>query len=139
MRNLQFGALVTPLLVCRWSLADGILLVTLPLVIRVSVALAMLVCDLSRSLCRASASTSAGVCDLSDSSLLDGRGMDTKVSVLTWGLPCNELKAASLYVMGNLGLRVYDALDAAEQVLLGQLDSLSDSVDESPCDGGSQL
>ena len=59
-----------------------------------------------------------------------------KLSVLTWGLPCNWLKAISLYVMGNLGLRVYDVLDAVEQALLGELDSLSDSVDESPCDGG---
>ena len=37
--------------------------------------------------------------------------------------------------MGNLGHRVYDALDTAEQVLQGELDSLSDSMDESHCDG----
>ena len=36
--------------------------------------------------------------------------------------------------MCNLGLRVYEAFDALEQALLGELDSLLDSVDESPCD-----
>ena len=39
-------------------------------------------------------------------------------------------------MMGNLGLRVYDAPDVEKQVLMGELDSLSDSVDKSPCDGG---
>ena len=38
--------------------------------------------------------------------------------------------------MANLGLRVYDALDVVEQALLGELDSLLDSVDKSCCDGG---
>ena len=41
--------------------------------------------------------------------------------------------------MGNIGHKVYDALDTAEQMLLGELDSLLDSVDDSHCDGGSQL
>ena len=41
--------------------------------------------------------------------------------------------------MENLGLMVYDALDVVEQALLGELGSLLDSMDESPCDGGSQL
>ena len=95
-------------------------------------ALVLLVSDSSRLLHGESGLTSAGVSDASDSSLLGGRGMDMKLSVLTWGLLCNVLMAASLYVMGNLGLRVYDALDVAEQELVEELD-------ESPCDGGSQL
>ena len=61
--------------------------------------------------------------------------MDTKLSVLTWGLLCRWLRAVSLKVMGSLGCKVYDALDTAEHVLLGELDSLLDSVDQSHCDG----
>ena len=40
---------------------------------------------------------------------------------------------------GQCWLRVYGALDVVEQVLLGELDSLLDSVDESPCGGLSTL
>ena len=48
--------------------------------------------------------TSAGACAASESSLQDtGSSMDTKLRVLTWGLPCRWLKAVSLYVMGILG------------------------------------
>ena len=39
--------------------------------------------------------------------------------------------------MGSLGLKVYDVLDTGEQALLGELDSLSDSTDESHWDGDS--
>ena len=74
----------------------GILLVTPPPVIRVSLALCLPVDDSSWLLHGESASTSAGVSDASDSSPLDRRGMDMKFSVLTWGLLCNWLKAASL-------------------------------------------
>ena len=43
--------------------------------------------------------------------------METLLSVFTWGLPCSQLKAASLYVMGNLGLRIL--IDVMEVVLWG--------------------
>ena len=64
--------------------------------------------------------------------------MDKLLSILTCCLPCIQLKAVSLYVIGSLGQRVYDPLDATGQVLLGELGSLVDSVDESHSDGGSQ-
>ena len=38
--------------------------------------------------------------------------------------------------MGSLGHNVYNALETVELVLLGELGSLLDSVDESHCDGG---
>ena len=38
--------------------------------------------------------------------------------------------------MGSLGHSVYDAVDAAEHVLSGELGSLSDPVAESHCDAG---
>ena len=38
--------------------------------------------------------------------------MDTMWNVLTWGVSWSRLKAASLYVMGNLGLNTpVDAVD----------------------------
>ena len=50
-----------------------------------------------------------------DSSSLRGRGMDTLWSVLTWGLLWSWVKAASLYLMGNLGLNTWvDAVDVVE-------------------------
>ena len=38
--------------------------------------------------------------------------------------------------MGSLGHKVYNVLDTAEHVLLAEVDSLLDFVDESCCDGG---
>ena len=82
--------------VCRWSLLLSILLVTHPLVIGMGLALGLLVSDLSWLLYGESALTSAGESDASALSSLEGRGMDTKLSVLTWGLPCRWLMAVSL-------------------------------------------
>ena len=51
---------------------------------------------------------------------------------LTWGLPWRELKAASLYVIGNLSLNTWvHAVDVVEQALQGELllDLLSESMD----------
>ena len=46
----------------------------------------------------------ASVVDGVNSSLLDiGRCIDRKLSVLTWGPPLKHPRAASLYVMANLG------------------------------------
>ena len=77
-----FVTLVTPLLVCGWSLAPGSCCDSTP-AHWVSLALNLLVSDLSGLLCGESASTSAGVSNASDSSLLEGRWMDMKLSVLT--------------------------------------------------------
>ena len=53
-----------------------------------------------------------------DFSSLRERGMDTLYSVLVWGLLWSQLKAASLYVMGKLGLIIQvDAVHVVEQVL----------------------
>ena len=41
------------------------------------------------------------------------------LSILTCGLLCSQLKAASLYVMGNLGLRIL--VDIVEQALQGEV------------------
>ena len=63
--------------------------------------LALLVSD-SSCVCEESAMTSTGLSDASvldslDSSFLDtGRGINRKLSVLTWGLPLRHLRAASL-------------------------------------------
>ena len=75
-----------------------------------------------------SALTSAGASasDPVSSSLLEsGSGMDMRLKVLTWGLPCRWLKAVSLHMMGSLGHSVYEEADAAEYVLSGELGSLS--------------
>ena len=53
--------------------------------------------------------------DGDSSSVEGGKGMEMLLSVFTWVLPCSQLKAASLYVMGNLGLRIL--VDLVEQVL----------------------
>ena len=61
----------------------------------VNLALGLLVSDLS-CWCGDSAMTSAGLSNASvtDSSLLDiGRGMDRKLSILTWSLPLRQLRA----------------------------------------------
>ena len=55
--------------------------------------------------------------------------MDTFLSVLTWGLLWRQLKAASLYVMGNLSLNTH--VESVEQLLWGELlqDSWAESLD----------
>ena len=99
--------LVTPLLELWYGMADGILLVTLPLVIGVGLVLGLLVSDSSWLWHGEFAWTSAGVSDAFDSSSLDviGRGMDRLFSILICCLPCSQLKAVSLYMMGSLGWR----------------------------------
>ena len=54
--------------------------------------------------------------------------MDTLGSVLIWGLPCIWLKAALLYVMGNLCFKtLVDVVEAALwRELFLELDSLSE-------------
>ena len=107
----------------------------MPLVTGVSPALGLHVGD-SSYVHGESAMTFAGACDASDSdssSLDTGRGMDRKLRVLTWGLPCRWLEAVSLYVMGSLGCNVYDAVD---KVLSRDLQSLLDSMGESHCERG---
>ena len=54
--------------------------------------------------------------------------MDTLWGVLTWGLLWSWLKAASLYVMGNLGLNTLDAVNVTEQALWGESLLLLDSL-----------
>ena len=77
------------------SLGTGMLM-TPPLVIRMSLALGLPVSDSSWLLGGESALTSGGELDASASSFLEGRGMDTKLSALTWSLPYRQLKAVSL-------------------------------------------
>ena len=62
------------------------------------------------------------------SSLLGGRGMDMLGSVLICSLPCSQLKAATLYVMGNLGLKTL--VDVMEAVLQRELSMELDSLSE---------
>ena len=72
-----------------------------PLVIMASAALGLHISD-SSCVCGEPASTFAGVSDASHfnlSSLDTGRGMDGKLRVPTWDLPCRQCKAVSLYMM----------------------------------------
>ena len=111
--------MVTPPLVIRVSLAVEGLLVTPSLVIRVSLVLGLLVSD-SSCVCGESALTSADASASDPISLLSlesGRGMDRRLKVLTWHIPCRWLKAVLLYVMGSLGHSVYEVVDVAEHVL----------------------
>ena len=43
-------------------------------------------------------------------SLLLGKGMDRLLQMITCGLPCSQLRAASLYVIGSLGQSEYEAV-----------------------------
>ena len=57
--------------------------------------------------------------------------MDMLRSVLTPGLPWSQLKAASLYAMGNLGLNtLVDVVDVVKQVLQGESLLLLDVLSE---------
>ena len=130
--------MVTPCLVVRVSLAVAGLLVTPSLIIGMGLSLGLLVGD-SSCVCGESASTASGASasdHISSSSLESGSGMGRRLKVLTWGLPCRWLKVVSLYVMGNLGFSLYEAVDAAEHVLSRELGSLSDSIDELYCKVG---
>ena len=57
-------------------------------------------------------------------------GMDTLGNFLNWGLPCSWLKAVSLYIMGNLGLKILvNVVEAVlQQELSLELDPLSESL-----------
>ena len=43
-------------------------------------------------------------------SLLLGKGMDRLLQMVTCGLPCRQVRAASLYVIGTLGQNEYEAV-----------------------------
>ena len=82
--------------------------VTPPLVFGVSLALGLLAGD-SSCMHGESATTSTGASasdPVSSFSLDSGRGMERKFKVLTWGLPCRQLKAVALYEVGSLGCSV---------------------------------
>ena len=67
-----------------------------------------------------SASVSLRLESVGDSSSLEGgRGMETLLSIFNCGLPCSQLKAASLYVIGKLGLKIL--VDGVEQALQGEV------------------
>ena len=96
------SALVTPHQICRESQVSG-MLVTPPLVFGRSPASGLLSGYNSRLWGESALSSAVGASFSSESelvgdssSLLGGRGMDTLLSVLTWGLPWRQLKAALL-------------------------------------------
>ena len=118
-------ALMTLPLVCKESTTLAVL-VTPPLVSRGSPSSGLLAVDnpwawggelVSASAVHDSCSSESEL--VGDSSSLRGRGMDTLLSVLTWGFLWRSLKAVLLYVMSNLGLNTH--VDAVEQVLWGEL------------------
>ena len=100
-----------------------------------SPALCLLVIDSSWLLHGVSASTSAGESDASASSLLEG-GDGQKVELPDLGSTVQVAQAVSLYIMGSLGDKVYNAQDTGKHVLLGELDSLPGYIGESHCVGG---
>ena len=132
--------MVTSPLVLRVSLALVGMLVTPPLVIRLSLAIGLLVSDSSCVHGESSLhllQVHLPLIPLHHHSLETGRGMDRRFKVLTCSLPCRWLKAVScIHVMGSLGHSVYVAVDAADHVLSGVLGLLSDTdtVVESYCE-----
>ena len=74
-------------------------------------------------------SAPASVVGVGDFSSLKGRGMDTKLSLLTWHLPWRGMMAVSLYVMGSVGLNTH--VNTVEQVQWRELelDSPAESLE----------